>query len=320
MTSSLVQGKTVTLPSYVHFVGPLLEYLAEQSEPVRARCVYDELAQRLTLSATDLVTRLPSGRQSVFQNRVGWAQDALKRAGLSSAPVRGAWQITEEGRKFLQKNSGRVPEEEMIRIGSANRNVSLRDLGPGSAPQVSPTAGAVEASAAEARSPREAIEEAIEAMRASVARDILEHIAKQTPDEFEDLVLDVLHALGYGMTREALQRVGRSGDGGIDGIVSLDRLGLQKVYVQAKKWQGQVGAPAVQGFMGALQLQGADKGVLITCGTISKPAHDAARQARGTVVLIDGERLAELMIEHGVGVASEVLRIPKIDTDYFEGT
>jgi restriction system protein len=147
------------------------------------------------------------------------------------------------------------------------------------------------------------------------------HVARSrdASGEFEDLVLDVLHALGYGMSREALQRVGRSGDGGIDGIVSLDRLGLQKVYVQAKKWQGQVGAPQIQGFMGALQLQGGDKGVLITSGTVSGPAREAARQARGSVVLIDGTRLAELMIEHGVGVANESLRIPKIDTDFFEG-
>lgn len=101
--------------------------------------------------------------------------------------------------------------------------------------------------------------------------------------------------------------------------MALDRLGLQKVYVQAKRWQGQVGSPQIQGFMGALQLQGADKGVLITCGDVSRPAREAAKQARGSVVLIDGEELASLMIDHGVGVASESLRIPKIDTDYFEG-
>jgi restriction system protein len=172
----------------------------------------------------------------------------------------------------------------------------------------------------EERSPREQIENALSQIRASVARDILDQIARQTTaSEFEDLVLDVLHALGYGMSREALQRVGRSGDGGIDGIVPLDRLGLQKVYVQAKKWQGQVGSPEVQKFMGALQLQGADKGVLIAAGPISGPARDAARQARGAVVLIDGFQLAQLMIDRGVGVTSETLCIPKLDTDYFEG-
>lgn len=172
---------------------------------------------------------------------------------------------------------------------------------------------------APSRSPGEQIKDALTQFRASVARDLLEQIAQQTPAEFESLVLDVLYALGYGTSRKALVRTGRSGDGGIDGIVSLDRLGLQKVYVQAKKWQGQVGAPQIQAFMGALQFQGADKGVLTTSGTISGPAREAVRQARGSVVLIDGAQLAELMIEHGVGVAAESLRIPKIDTDYFEG-
>jgi restriction system protein len=310
----------MTLPSYVHFPGPLLQYLGEQQGPVRPRVVYDALAQRLGLSEQDRTARLPSGGQSVLQNRVGWAQDALKRAGLSSAPVRGSWLITDAGRKFLEKHGGRVSDQEMARIGSVSRDVSLRALAGGASPEKSPEHDvAGEVPPGETRSPREQIEDALAQIRGSVAQDILENIAKHTPDEFEDLVLDVLHALGYGMSRKDLQRVGRSGDGGIDGIVPLDRLGLQKVYVQAKKWQGQVGAPQIQGFMGALQLQGADKGVLITSGTISGPARDAARQARGSVVLIDGARLAELMIEHGVGVTNDSLRIPKVDTDYFEG-
>lgn len=307
------------LPSYVHFTGPLLQFLGEQQGPVRTRVVYDALAERLGLSEEDRTARLPSGGQSVLQNRIGWAQDALKRAGLSSAPSRGQWLITEEGRKLLQRHGGRVPEEEMVRIGSVSRDVSVRMLAGTGAPQPTGDGCASGAVSAETRSPREQIEDALAQIRGSVAQDLLEHVVKQTPAEFEVLVLDVLHALGYGMSREALQRVGRSGDGGIDGIVSLDRLGLQKVYVQAKKWQGQVGAPQIQGFIGALQLQGADKGVLITSGTISGPAREAARQARGSVVLIDGTRLAELMIEHGVGVTNESLRIPKVDTDFFEG-
>jgi restriction system protein len=305
----------MALPSYVHFTGPLLEYLAEQQGPIRPRVACLELAHRLNLAEDDRSVLLPSGGQTVLANRVGWAHDALKRAGLSSAPVRGSWLITDAGRKYLQERGGRVSEEEMARIGNLNRDVRLKgDTTPPSA-----AAGEAPDAPADTRSPREQIEDAITRIKASVASDLLELIARQTPAEFEDLVLDVLHKLGYGMSREALQRVGRSGDGGIDGIVALDRLGLQKVYVQAKKWQGQVGSPQIQGFMGALQLQGADKGVLITCGDISKPARDAARQARGSVVLIDGEQLAALMIEHEVGVASEQLRIPKIDTDYFEG-
>ena len=172
--------------------------------------------------------------------------------------------------------------------------------------------------AAHNESPQEKIEAGILALRASVAEDILEVIGRSSSEFFEQLVLDVLHAMGYGTSRQDLQRVGRSGDGGIDGIISLDRLGLQKVYVQAKKWQNQVGSPQIQGFMGALQLRGADRGVLITCGSISGPAWDAARQARGSVVLVDGKRLAQLMIEHGVGVSHETVKVPKIDMDYFE--
>jgi restriction system protein len=309
----------MTLPSYVHFTGPLLQYLGEQRGPVRTRVVYEALAQRLGLSEEDRTVRLPSGGQSVFQNRIGWAQDALKRAGLSSAPARGTWLVTEAGRKLLEQHGGRIPDEEMVRIGNVSRDVSVRALKGGSSEELSGAGDAPSVPPGDTRSPREQIEGALAQIRGSVAQDLLENIAKQTPSEFEELVLDVLHALGYGMSRDALQRVGRSGDGGIDGIVSLDRLGLQKVYVQAKKWQGQVGAPQIQGFIGALQLQGADKGVLITSGTISGPARDAARQARGSVVLIDGTRLAELMIEHGVGVANDALRFPKIDTDYVEG-
>jgi len=172
-----------------------------------------------------------------------------------------------------------------------SRDVSLRALrGGGSPEKAAEHDEGAETPVGDTRSPREQIEEALAQIRGSVAQDLLENIAKQTPDEFEDLVLNVLHALGYGMSREALQRVGRSGDGGIDGIVALDRLGLQKVYVQAKKWQGQVGAPQIQGFMGALQLQGADKGVLITVGAHQKP-RDSGPSAGG---LVSGRKLAEV--------------------------
>lgn len=308
----------MTLPSYVHFTGPLLEYLGEQKEPVRPRAVYEDLAKRLNLSEADRKERLPSGVQTVIQNRVGWAQDALKRAGLSSAPARGTWLITEAGRALLQKYGGRIPQEEALRIGSASRDITIREL-EGKDPIPDPPQPEPGGALPDPRSPREQIEDAIGKIRRGVARDLIEQFAQMDPADFEDLVLDVLHGLGYGMTRDVLRRVGRSNDGGIDGIVPLDRLGLQKVYVQAKRWKGSVGSPEVQGFIGALQLQGADKGVLIAAGSISGPAREAARQARGTLVLIDGEELARLMIEHGIAVTSESLKIPKLDSDYFEG-
>lgn len=166
-------------------------------------------------------------------------------------------------------------------------------------------------------SPDELIENALQQIGASVAADLLERVRQVTPDRFEGLVLDLLHGMGYGTSRSDLQRVGKSGDEGIDGIISLDRLGLHKVYVQAKRWQGMVGSPDIQTFMGALQLQGADRGVFITSSDFSKPARDAAAKAKGTIVLVDGEKLAMLMIEHGVGVTHKPLRVPKVDGDFF---
>ncbi len=154
-------------------------------------------------------------------------------------------------------------------------------------------------------------------MRHSVAAEILERLAQVPPQDFESIVLDLLHKMGYGTSRDDLQRVGGAGDGGIDGIISLDRLGLEKVYVQAKRWQGVVGRPVVQGFYGALAGQRANKGVFITTSTFTPQAFEFARSVE-RVVLVDGARLAELMIDFEAGVASRLVRVPKVDTDYFE--
>jgi restriction system protein len=166
-------------------------------------------------------------------------------------------------------------------------------------------------------SPSDLIESALRQIHESVSRDLLELIGHASPAFFEQLVLDLLHAMGYGTSREDLQRVGGSGDGGIDGIISLDKLGLEKVFVQAKRWQNPVGSPQIQTFMGALQLQGASKGVLLTTSTFTKDAKDAAARARGSIVLVDGQRLAALMLAHGVGVTPKRLEIPKIGRDHF---
>jgi len=145
----------------------------------------------------------------------------------------------------------------------------------------------------------------------------LETLANVSPTYFETIVLDLLHRMGYGTSRSDLQRVGGSGDGGIDGVISLDKLGLEKVYVQAKRWQQSVGRPEVQAFYGALAGQRANKGVFITTSAYTTQAIEFARSVE-RVILVDGARLADLMIEHEVGVSSRTLRIPKIDSDYFD--
>lgn len=145
----------------------------------------------------------------------------------------------------------------------------------------------------------------------------METIGQGSPEFFEKLVLDLLHAMGYGASRSDLQHVGRSNDGGIDGIISLDRLGLEKVFVQAKRWQTSIGREAIQAFYGALAGRRANKGVFITTSSYTSQARDFAQSVE-KVVLIDGNRLANLLMEFGVGVTHRVVKIPKLDTDYFE--
>lgn len=288
----------------------------------RVHCVlalYEALAQQLGLSEEDRTIRLPSGGQSVLQNRIGWAQDALKRAGLSSAPLRGQWLITEEGRKFLERHGGRVPEDEMMRIGSVSRDACRCARSPETAHRSPPaTARAI---SAETRSPREQIEDSLAQIRGSVAQDLLEHVAKQTPAEFEDLVPQrCCMRSDTGMSREALQRVGRSGDGGIDGRSSRSIVsGSRRSACRQRSGR----ARSAHHRSRASWVRPNSRAQIKVCSSLPAPSrarHAPARQARGNVVMmIDGTRLAALMIEHDVGVTNENLRIPKVDTDFFEG-
>jgi restriction system protein len=166
-------------------------------------------------------------------------------------------------------------------------------------------------------SPDDRLEQALSELRQGAVAELLELLSQVSPEYFETVVLDLLHKMGYGTSRADLLRVGRSGDGGIDGVISLDRLGLEKVYVQAKRWQSVVGRPDVQAFYGALAGRRANKGVFITTSSFSPQAVEFAGSVE-RIVLVDGAKLAELMIEHEVGVASRAVRVPKIDSDYFE--
>lgn len=166
-------------------------------------------------------------------------------------------------------------------------------------------------------SPDDRLEQALSELRRGVAADVLEQLSRLSPTQFESVVLDVLHKLGYGTSRAALTRVGGSGDGGIDGVISLDRLGLEKVYVQTKRWQSSVGRPEIQSFYGALAGQRANRGVFITTSSFTSQAVEFAGSVE-RIVLVDGRKLADLMIEFEVGVSSRSVRIPKVDSDYFE--
>lgn len=304
------------VPTYDQFIEPVLRCLVQYPDGVPARYVHDAAASALGLTQEDRLQPLPSGAQLIYKNRAGWAHDRLKRAGLSGSPRRGIWKATPEGLRFAADHPDPFTADLKQQLALGYIDVKLRPSN-GSAraepplPPLPPRLGEPLAS------PDDRLSQALLELRQSAEAELLEVLASVSPAFFETIVLDLLHRMGYGTNRADLQRVGGSGDGGIDGIISLDRLGLEKVYVQAKRWQACVGRPELQAFYGALAGQKAKKGVFITTSTYSSQAVDFAKSVEG-IVLVDGARLAGLMIDHEVGISSRTVRIPKIDSDYFE--
>lgn len=229
------------IPTYDRFIEPLLRLLASRPEGVPAREAHEAAADALGLDAAARQQLLSSGAQLVYKNRAGWAHDRLKRAGLSDSPRRGWWQLTEAGRRFVAEHAGPLSAEQVATL--AMSHIDTRLLRPVAADAGG--AGDSEAVVQPVASPEERLGLALEEIRRAVVAELLDTLATVTPAFFETLVLDLLHRMGYGANRADLQRVGGSGDAGIDGIISLDRLGLEKVYVQAKRWQGTVGRPEI---------------------------------------------------------------------------
>lgn len=231
----------------------------------------------------------------------------LKASGFIDSPSRGIWRITDRGRALLAEHPDGFDDDTGRRL---LRDARLPGL-PGPDRETAVDVGQL--------TPDERVDAAVQELCGAVASELLEQILKMPPAFFEELVLDLLHALGYGSREEDLQRVGATGDGGVDGIISLDRLGFEKVYVQAKRWQGSVGRPEIQAFFGALAGRRAKKGVFITTSTFTREARDFGNHVAEAVVLIDGARLTSLMIEHGVAVTHyRTVRLPRVDHDYFE--
>jgi restriction system protein len=304
------------VPTYDKFIEPLLRFLATQHDGVLARVAHEQAADNLGLSEEDKQELLPSGTQPIYKNRAGWAHDRLKRAGLSSSPRRGYWKITADGIEFIKNHTTPFSQELAEELAMGYIGVKLKAATPGTPVDAHLTAPAVVQSSPIA-SPDDRLGQALQELRQAAESELIELLGNVSPTYFETIVLDLLHRMGYGASRADLQRVGGSGDGGIDGVISLDRLGLEKVYVQAKRWQGSVGRPDLQAFYGALAGQKAKKGVFITTSSFTAQALDFARSVEG-IVLIDGIRLAGLMIECELGVTARVVKVPKIDGDYFD--
>ncbi|MBK8148504.1 MAG: restriction endonuclease [Acidobacteria bacterium] len=300
------------VPTYDQFIDPLLRVLCAYPQGIRASDAFELAADRKGLTAADRQEILPSGLQHIYKNRIGWAHDRLKRAGFSSSPRKGFWQITDAGKTFAAANPEPLPAQFVTEIARSFVNISLRQLNANDSGSIMPIAVESDVTA----SPDDRLESAVAELRARTAGELIETLADVSPTFFETIVLDLLHKMGYGTDRTDLQRVGGSGDGGIDGIIHLDKLGLEKVYVQAKRWQQNVGRPEIQAFYGALAGKHARKGIFITTSGYTTDARTYANTVEG-IVLIDGDRLAELMIDHEIGISRKAVYVPKVDSDYF---
>lgn len=304
----------MSVPTYDQFIEPILRYLAASPAGAAARDAHEAAAEALNLSETQRQELIASG-QAIYKNRAGWAHDRLKRAGLSTSAKRGYWKLTDAGITYAAQHPYPLTENKVEQLAIGFMDVKLK--GPTDAipldgqEQIAPIASSATVS------PDDRLEQALRELRQATAADLLDNLLQVSPNRFEVIVLDVLHSLGYGASRNDLQRVGGSGDGGIDGVISLDKLGLEKVYVQAKRWQGTVGRPELQAFYGALAGQKAKRGVFITTSGFTAQGIDFARSVEG-MVLVDGNRLVNLMMDHEVGVTSRLLKLPKLDSDYFD--
>ena len=302
------------IPNYQTLMLPLLRFAGDGQEH-RFRDAVERLAVEFGITEKERSELLPSGTAPLFDNRVGWARTYLKQAVLLNSPRRGALQITERGRKLLAENHERI-DVKLLNQYEEFREFRTRKHSNGEGSTTSQ-----EPEQVTEQTPEEALDAAYSKLRENLEAEVLAQVKAVSPSFFERLVIDLLVKMGYGGSRQDAGRaVGRSGDGGIDGIIKEDRLGLDVIYVQAKRWEGVVGRPEIHKFVGALQGQRANKGVFLTTSSFSREAEDYASTISSKIILIDGERLASLMVDHDVGVtAVGEYKLKKIDSDYFEG-
>ena len=303
----------MSIPDFQTLMRPLLELHRDQCEHVN-RDLVNALAGQFSLTEDERREMLPSGRAKMFDNRVGWAKTYIANAGLIEAPRRGISVITEQGMVLLSEHNGPI---NLKVLNQLNGNKAHRDRKRASTAE----AGAPEEVVSEsAETPEEAFENAYLQIRADVERKIIQKILANPPDFLERVIIDLVVKMGYGGNRkDAGEAIGRSGDEGIDGIIKEDPLGLDIIYLQAKRYEGTVGRPDIQKFAGALQGQRAKKGIFITTSSYSKEARDFASKIDTKIILIDGPMLARLMFDHGVGVSvNTVYEAKRIDTDYFD--
>lgn len=304
----------MTIPDYQTLMLPVLRIAAEGE--TRVPIAAERIADQLGLTDEQREERLPSGTQRLLHNRIHWAKFYMNKAGLIHSPKRGVFSASDAGKALLDKGPIRI-DVETLKTYPAFVDFS----GTASGTSLSSDHPAAEAATAATTTPEEQIDAAHTILNAALRADLLSRTLEQSPAFFERVIVDLLVAMGYGGSHEnAAMRLGKSGDGGIDGIIDEDRLGLDRIYVQAKRYASHVsvGRPEIQGFVGSLVGLGASKGVFVTTSVFSKLAIDYAKALQQRIILIDGTRLTELMLEFGVGVrSSRTVEVKRIDEDFF---
>jgi len=298
----------MAIPAFQEITLPLLQIAGDGQVHVLAD-TRARLARHFGLTADEEEELLPSGKQRRFANRVAWAKVYLQRAGLLASPSRGQFQITSRGSEVLSSPPAAIDIRFLRQFPGIDEFRS-------SNPRVPPNGGGD----GDQGTPEEVIEAACLTIRAGLAADLLERVKASTPQFFEGLVMRLLLSMGYGRTGGGSGEVtGKSGDEGIDGIIAEDRLGLEMVYLQAKRWEGTVGRPEIQKFVGALHGRRARKGVFITTGTFSADALAYVKTIEPKVALVDGVQMAQLMIDFNVGVSLDrIYEVKRIDSDSFD--
>ena len=300
----------MSIPTYDTIMLPLLRMAADKKDH-NLREATEKLAVYFKLNESERKELLPSGKQLLFDNRVGWARTYLKKACLVDIPKTGFFIITDRGIQLLGENPAHIDKKLLFKYPEFRDFMSIK-----------PTAKEPDNPQHDQdnNTPKELLENSFQQINNELSRELLQELNKVSPQQFEQIVIDLLSAMGYGGTRkEAAQAIGGVGDEGVDGVISEDRLGLSKIYVQAKRWQNTiVGHPEIRNFSGALDFKHAEKGIFITTSSFSKDAYEAVERSSKRIILIDGIELAKLMIEYDTGVyQDQTFIVKRLDTDYF---
>jgi len=308
----------MAVPDFQTLMLPVPQEYADGNEHM-SRDVRANVAAKLALTAEEVAEQLPTAPQTRFANRTAWAHSYLKQAGILESPRRGHYRITDRGKQVLAASPTRIDIPFLERYPDFQEFRARKGTRSDANSEVEPTEAAAADDFGVILTPDEQVRASASLVRANLAAQLLERVKQAPPAFFENLVVDLLVAMGYGGTHEdAAKVVGGTGDGGIDGVIKEDRLGLESIYVQAKRWEASVGRPVIQQFAGALAGHHARKGVVLTTSAFTQDALTFVKTLQTTIVLIDGKQLAELMIEFGIGVSDvETIRLQRVDEDYF---